>query len=139
MNIAGKIFYGWWIVSAAAVGLLFSKGPVIFFTFGVFFGPLGADLQWSRADISVALTLLMVTECLTLPVVGKMVDRYGARRVAAPSLFLLGTSVASLYFLTPNLWHLYAVFVLRRWEIAPSPGNQNATIPSANPRSRVAP
>jgi hypothetical protein len=27
----GKIFYGWWIVLAAAVDLLFSKGPVIFF------------------------------------------------------------------------------------------------------------
>jgi sugar phosphate permease len=108
----GKIFYGWWIVLAAAVGLLFSKGPVIFFTFGVFFGPLGADLQWSRADISVALTLGTAMECIALPVVGRMVDRYGARRVAAPSLFLFGTSVASLYFLTPNLWHLYAVFVL---------------------------
>ena len=85
----GKIFYGWWIVLAAAVGLLFSKGPVIFFTFGVFFGPLGADLQWSRADISVALTLGTVMECITMPVVGRMVDRYGARRVAAPSLTLV--------------------------------------------------
>jgi hypothetical protein len=32
----GKIFYGWWIVLAAAVGLLFSVAPIIVFGCGSF-------------------------------------------------------------------------------------------------------
>ena len=112
MTRTGKIFYGWWIVLAAAVGLLFSIGPIIVFTLGVFLKPLGSELHWSRAEISLAFTLCAVMTSLAMPLVGRLVDRHGARRVAVPSLLLFGVLVASLYFLTASLWHLYAVFVL---------------------------
>ena len=35
-----KIFYGWWIVLVAGVGLFMSYGPSISFTFSVFLSPL---------------------------------------------------------------------------------------------------
>ncbi|MGH8608102.1 MAG: MFS transporter, partial [Gammaproteobacteria bacterium] len=82
------------------------------FTLGVFLKPLGAELHWSRAEISLAFTLCTVMTCITIPLVGGLVDRHGARRVAVPSLLLFGILVASLYFLTASLWHLYAVFLL---------------------------
>ncbi len=112
MPRAGNIFYGWWIVLAAAVGLLFSIAPIIVFTLGVFLKPLGSELHWSRAEISLAFTLCAVMTSLAMPLVGRLVDRHGARRVAVPSLLFFGILVASLYFLTASLWHLYAVFVL---------------------------
>ncbi|MGH8652795.1 MAG: MFS transporter [Gammaproteobacteria bacterium] len=71
-----------------------------------------SELHWSRAEISFALTLCTLMTSLAMPLVGRLVDRHGARRVAVPSLLSFGILVASLYFLTASLWHLYAVFLL---------------------------
>lgn len=37
----GKVFYGWWIVLAAGVGLF--NAPIILSTFGVFLKPLSQE------------------------------------------------------------------------------------------------
>jgi MFS family permease len=106
------IFHGWWVVLAAAVGLLLSIAPVVVFTLGVFMKPLNQEFNWSRGEISFALTLSTFVSSFAMPLTGQLVDRYGARRIAVPSLLLFGTSVASLSLLTASLWHLYALFLL---------------------------
>jgi hypothetical protein len=52
-----KIFYGWWVVLAAGVGLALHYGPIITATFGVFFKPLSQEFGWSRAEVSLAFSL----------------------------------------------------------------------------------
>ena len=47
-HTGSKIFYGWWVVLAAAIGSFMSYGPIIAFTFGVFIKPLSAEFGWSR-------------------------------------------------------------------------------------------
>ncbi len=39
----GKIFYGWWVVLAAGVGLALHLGPILVATFGIFFKPLSEE------------------------------------------------------------------------------------------------
>lgn len=104
-------FYGWWIVAAVAAGLFVGYVPIIGFTFSIFFVPIAEELKWSRAEISLAFSLSLLALSACLPITGRLVDRIGARRVILPSAVLFGLSLASLYFLSANLWHYYAVFI----------------------------
>ncbi|MEO1818231.1 MFS transporter [Pseudomonas sp.] len=105
-----KLFYGWWVVCAALVGMIVSQGPVLVFTFGIFMKPLAAEFGWTRSQISLALTVAILSAAFFTPWVGKLVDRHGARQVALPALTLFGLGVATLAFLPSNLVIFYLWF-----------------------------
>ena len=105
------MFYGWWIVLASVVGLFLSIAPVVTFTLGVFLKPLSQEFNWNRAEISFAYTLCTLAGSAALPIIGRVVDRYGVRTVVAPSLLLFGACLTSFYFLSAHLWHLYAIYL----------------------------
>ena len=107
-----KPFYGWWVVLSAAVGLFMCYGPVVTFTFGVFLNHLTETFQWSRGEISAAYSLAMLSYGAGQPFIGRLVDRLGARKILLPALLLFGLCFGSLSALTPNLWHLYAVYAV---------------------------
>lgn len=87
-------------------------GPIVTFTFGVFFKPLSQEFGWSRGQVSLAFSLSLLVMSLLFPLVGRLVDRFGARRVIVPSVFLFGLGLMSFAFLSPHLWHLYALYLL---------------------------
>ena len=107
-----KIFYGWWVVVTAGIGSFMSYGPIIAFTFGVFIKPLSEEFGWSRTDISLGFSLSLFMLSGMAPIFGRLVDRFGARKVIIPSVFIFGLGVTSLAFLSASLWHFYAVYVL---------------------------
>ncbi len=106
------MFYGWWIVLASVVGLVLSSAPVFAFTLGVFIKPLSQEFSWSRAEITFGYALCTLAMSAVTPLVGRLVDRYGARTIAVPSLFIFGLCLTSFYFLSASIWHLYASYVL---------------------------
>jgi MFS family permease len=108
----GKVFYGWWIALVTGIGLFLHYGPMIAFTFGVFLKPLSQEFGWSRTDISLAFALANLAASGALPLVGLLVDRWGARKVIVPSLLLFGTGIVSFAFLSAHLWHLYALYLV---------------------------
>jgi MFS family permease len=108
----GKIFYGWWIVLVAAVGLFMGYGPIVSFTFGVFFKPLSQEFGWSRAQVSLAFSLSLLVMSVAFPLVGRLVDRFGARKIIVPSVLLFGLGLMSFSLLSAHLWHLYVIYVL---------------------------
>ena len=69
-------------------------------TIAVFIFPLAEDLGWSRTLIAGAASLGGVLATLASPVVGWLVDKYGARLVLASSIFILGLSTMSLAWAT---------------------------------------
>ena len=85
----------WWVVFATICGLLVGAGPVNVFTFGVFLKPITEDLGLSRGAFSAALTFHAAIAAIALPVVGWLVDRWGARRIMLPGLFLYALATAS--------------------------------------------
>src|SRR5215510_10673692 len=107
----GKVFYGWWIVLVAGIGLSVHSAPIMGFTLGVFLKSLSQEFSWSRAQISLAFTLSALGLTLAAPFLGWLVDRCGARRVILAATMLFGVSVLSLSFLSAHLWHLYALFL----------------------------
>ncbi len=110
--MSGKTFYGWWIVLAAAVGLFVSGNPITTYTFGVFLVQLSGEFDWTRGQISLAFSLSMFAFAAAQPFVGRILDRFGARRVILPALLIFGLSFASLSMLTSKLAHFYAVFLI---------------------------
>src|SRR5882762_3302828 len=71
-----RIFFGWWIVLVSAIGLAMGYGPIVSFTFGVFFKPLSQEFGWSRSQVSLAFSLSLLVISLVLPVIGRLVDRF---------------------------------------------------------------
>ena len=113
MNDSGrrKVFYGWYIVPVAAIGLFVGYIPIILASFSVFFKPLSQEFHWSRAEISLAFSLSLLVVSVALPLVGRLVDRFAARKVILPSALFFGLGLASFYFLTASLWHFYAIYI----------------------------
>jgi MFS family permease len=111
-RVDSSFLYGWWIVFVAAVGLSMGYGPVVTFTFGVFLRMLNQEFGWSRGDISQAFSISLFVMSLVFPLVGRLVDRFGARKVIIPSIIFFGLGLMSLSLLSGNIWQFYAVYIL---------------------------
>jgi MFS family permease len=104
---SAKVFYGWWVVGAAALGLFLSTGSIVVLTFGVFFKAFAQSFHASRGAISLAFTLQALASAVSIPLIGRLVDRFGARSVilAGTAMFALmlmgsealGAHIASFY------------------------------------------
>lgn len=96
----------------AAFGLSTSPGQFAYGAFSLFIEPLEQEFGWARGDMSLALTLFTLCLAVTLPFIGRLVDRYGSRRVLAPSMLVLGVGLCVLGWRLDALWILLTVYVL---------------------------
>ena len=86
---ACPFFYGWVIVFAATLGSIFSiPGQTMGFT--VFTDVLMEKLGLSRVELSLAYCLGTVASGLTLPWLGRVLDRWGERKMAVASTVATG-------------------------------------------------
>ncbi len=81
------------------------------YIFGLFIEPLEAEFGWSRTQISASLSFVALGT-LTGPLVGRMIDRHGAKPVMLVSVALTGLSFLARPFMT-ELWHFYAISALQ--------------------------
>jgi len=89
--IGPNFFYGWIIVAVANLGI-FSSGPGQSHTFSVFVGPIGKDLGLSSTSIASAYGLATLIAAFMLPYMGKLIDKYGARKTLIVVSIILGIS-----------------------------------------------
>lgn len=82
-------FYGWVIVFAATLGAIFSI-PGQTMGFSVFTDLLMKELELTRVELSLAYCLGTVASGLTLPWLGKLLDRWGERKMAVASVLTTG-------------------------------------------------
>jgi len=111
-NRRRSLFRGWWIVLVSAVGMSFSTGTMVVYTFGIFTKPLALELKTNRGSIAFAVSLLDIVVAFAAPGAGRLVDRFGARGVIVTSLVGLSACLVGLCFVHPPLWHFYALFAL---------------------------
>ena len=102
---------GWRTVAAGFVGYV-AGSTGLFFTFGLFLGPLGAEFHWSREALSAYLTFTSFAYMIAAPVVGRLADRFGPRPVVIFCAIGTATVFALQGLLTPPLWHYYAIAVV---------------------------
>lgn len=98
---------GWRVAVAAAIGMGVGVGLYAFLA-GLFIGPLQAAFGWSRSDIAVA-TLFNIPVVVLLPVLGRLIDRYGARPIAMGALFLWTLCFLGLAAMTGEIWQYYVI------------------------------
>ena len=104
------MFYGWWVALTAALGLFLNTATIIVFSFGFFAKAMGQEFHSGRARISLAFTIHNLTSALCVPLAGRLVDRYGPRRVLLPFTALLGLILVSSGILSAAIWQLYAFY-----------------------------
>ena len=102
---AFRVYRGWLIVLVVFLSSALSVGPA--YAFGLFIEPLQDSFGWQRTAIGASLSFAAVGS-VTSPLVGRLMDRYGARPIMTTSLVIMGTS----FLLRPamsELWHWYVL------------------------------
>jgi len=112
MSNRPRIFYGWVIVFTAGIGLLLGYAPVFVYSFSVFIKSLAQDFHTSRTSISFAFTLANIMQSVGAPLIGRLVDRFGAHKVIVPSTVIFGLVIISFKYFSTSLWQLYAFFIV---------------------------
>lgn len=102
---------GWRTLLACAVGNGFGLSGFAFYTFGVFVIPLVDAFGWTRGEVSTAASFLLLGTVFTAPIVGTIVDRFGAKRVGLISMGLLAIGYASLTQLGGGIAFFYAMWL----------------------------
>lgn len=100
------------VVLAAMVGMSFSSlAPA---SLGLFIEPLSEEFGWTRAQISLGLTIYALFAVPFSPLAGALIDRRGSRGIAIPGLMLASCAFASFSFANQSialwlgLWLFYA-------------------------------
>lgn len=88
-------FYGWWILGAAGTAN-FARNAAASLTISVFIYPLSEELGWSRTLIAGGAAAGGLAATFTSPIIGRMIDRYGARAVLTASIVVLCISTFAL-------------------------------------------
>ena len=103
-----RFYYGWVIVAVMGVvtAVSLALGGV---NFGFFIKPMSDDLGISQAFFGWAQTARLVGFALTSFLVGKVLDRFGARIPLAIAAALMGGAVFALALVTEG-WQLIALF-----------------------------
>lgn len=105
-----KIYYGWWVVGGAFL-LLFCSMGTHFYAFPVFFDVLVREMEWTRTQVALALTVGTFVLGAVGLLVGGLIHKVGLRPV-----LVCGTLIAGLGFLllttVTEPWQFYLYYGL---------------------------
>ncbi len=111
LTAQGEFQRGWKILLASSMGIAAGLSGIAFYTFGVFIVPLTEAFGWTRGQVSTAASFLIVGTAFTAPIVGTIIDRYGARAVGLLSTLLLAAGYFALTQLNGSIWMFYAAWL----------------------------
>ena len=100
-------YFGWRAVLAACLGVMGGFGSLFVYTFNVFVKPLGAEFGWNREAISIGFAIAAMTVGFSSPVIGRLIDRVGPRRIILPCMTVFGCGIASFALLRGGIWQFY--------------------------------
>ena len=93
-------FYYGWIVVAASSTVVFARMAPAITTLTVLIFPISQQLGWSRTLIAGSVSAGAIASLVLSPVVGWLIDRFGARPVLVVSVLALGVAMISLAWAT---------------------------------------
>ena len=107
MTQNNEFFSGLKPLMGAMIGAGCGLSSISFYTHGAFVVSVSSNTGWSRGDVQLGVSIMILMAIITAPIVGVLVDRFGARRVALISIPLYGLSMGSFYFLSTSLSAYY--------------------------------
>jgi len=105
-------FDGWRVVLAATVGLACGIATLGASTFSIFVGPIRLETGWSQTAAFAALIAVTFTAALLSPLMGAIVDRFGAKRVILIGFACEIAIFASFALQGPDIWSFYFRYFL---------------------------
>lgn len=112
----------WPLALSATAGM--SLGSTAVYSIGLFMAPLQQAFGWSRAEVSSGLLILALVGTPLSPFAGAIVDRWGARQLVVPGVFLTSLAIAGFAFTDKSLavWlGLWALFSFANLAVSPVP------------------
>jgi len=107
--IGGRLYYGWIVAAVTFLVLLAAAG--VRSTPGVLIIPLEKEFGWTRAMVSLAVSINLLLYGLLGPFAAALMDRFGVRRVTLSALTLVAMGVG-LTMLMRTSWQLYVLWGL---------------------------
>jgi MFS family permease len=110
------IFYGYWVLAACFLLQVISAGcgPI---SFSFFVTSLEKALGWSRTEIMTAFTLYFICAAIGAPFSGRLVHRYGGRRIISAGAISACIGYIVLSQMTA-LWQYYIGYALIGFGVA---------------------
>lgn len=105
-------FPGWNVVVGSGIGISFGSVPVFAAGFALLSSAMAKDFGWTQPDVAKAATIFLLLQTLTYPLCGWPLDRWGSRRFAVASIFMLAVSLAVLSQVNGTLTQFYLAFAL---------------------------
>ncbi len=102
------IFYGW-AVAATALVVSFASVPMYGPVLSVWFKPIQDDTGWSSAEVSAAFTAGSFAGSILTYLVGRLMDRSGARAVTTISGMVVAGALLGLAVMQAP-WHMWIFF-----------------------------
>ena len=106
-------FYGWVILLVGMVGIVM-MGPSQTFTVSLFIDHMVQDLGISRSVISLIYGIATLTAAFMLPFTGRMIDRFGTRRMIVVDTISFGLAIMLLSQMR-GPWTLLGMFLIVRF------------------------
>ena len=97
----------WRVVAAAMVGMGLGYGGLPVYCFGVFVAPLANETGWAISAVGNWMFCASIAYSLLVPMVGRLTDRWGARRVSLLSVPLFALALMSVSLVRHSLWGFY--------------------------------
>ena len=111
-------YYGWLLLGTAALGAFIATGVAQTVLGGVQ-DLIALDMGWDRTTIAFAATAGTWISGLTMPVIGRLADRYGPRYMMVIAALIVGFGYLALSGVN-SLWQFFAVYILLRSVAGPN-------------------
>lgn len=96
----------WRVLVGCFIGMGVATPAILLQPLGLFTKSVTGEFGWSRTQFSMVLSVAALCNALILPVAGYLVDRFGARRIAA-----VGTTLGCVSYAALSLAHSYVAFI----------------------------
>jgi len=96
----------WRAAAGASIGLAVGWGPFFILSFGLFQKPIITELGWTRAEFSLGFSIATIIAAASSGMVGALVDKFGARRIA-----FVGTIAFPAVLAPLSLIHTYPEYL----------------------------
>ncbi|ESQ80398.1 nitrate/nitrite transporter [Asticcacaulis sp. YBE204] len=100
------------VVVACTIGNMVCLTATVSSVFGVFLVPISESFAWQRSQVTAVLGIISLVSIVAFPLVGRMMDKYGGRKVLLIGNILFALSVAAISQVNNNLLHFYLLFAL---------------------------
>ncbi len=111
-GMAAEFAASWRVVLVALLGTIVGIYGVSFYSFGVFVGPLSHSQGWSLSSVTAWVMFWSLGQIVTLPLIGRFADRFGARATVLISVPLFAAALAGVALVGTQIWAFYALALL---------------------------